>query len=171
MQYLSAETSCGRLWVAYRDDPGGLGGDGPNMIVCFSRLGVSEEQFRAQCRDRLGEVPEPVDDPVLAEQIQARLTIDTEVPFDLAGWTSFQRDVLNAVAAIPRGQVRTYAQVAATVGRPRAARAVGEVMRTNPIPVLIPCHRVVRSDGSIGNYTPDPSIKRKFLIEEGAIEG
>lgn len=183
MHYLSVETSCGWLWVAYREAPEGL-------MVCFSLLGVEEEQFVAECRRRLHEVPRPAPDSGLVEGIRSRLdshtpwgaTVnenraifisgpDAELSFDLAGRTDFQRDVLTAVAAIPRGQVRTYAEVAASVGRPRAARAVGEVMRTNPIPVLIPCHRVVRSGGQIGNYTPHPDIKRKLLIEEGAITG
>ena len=158
MRYLSAETSCGRLWVAYRGDH-----------ICFSMLGVTEDCFRTECARRVGETPEPATDSAVAERVRARLRTDQEMSFDLAGWTAFQRDVLSTVAAIPRGQVRTYAEVASSVGRPRAARAVGEVMRTNPIPVLIPCHRVVRSGGAIGNYTPHPDIKRRLLIEEGAI--
>ena len=158
MRYLSAETACGRLWVAYREDQ-----------ICFSLLGVNEQQFVAACQRRLGEAPSPAEDPALAERICARIDLDAALNFDLASWTPFQCDVLKAVAAIPRGQVRTYAEVAAAVGRPRAARAVGEVMRTNPIPVLIPCHRVVRSGGAIGNYSPHPDLKRRFLVDEGAI--
>jgi methylated-DNA-[protein]-cysteine S-methyltransferase len=77
--------------------------------------------------------------------------------------------VLEAVAAIPRGEVRTYGEVALEVGHPGAARAVGEVMRTNRIPVLIPCHRVVRSGGDVGQYSPDPIMKRRLLKAEGAL--
>lgn len=160
LEYLSVETSCGRLWVAYEDDR-----------VSFSLLGVQEEEFVRACEQRLGEAPQRSAQPAVAATVQARLEQDTPIAFNLDRWTAFQRDVLNAVAGIPRGEVRTYAQVASAVGRPGAARAVGEVMRTNPIPVLIPCHRVVRTGGSIGNYSPHPDLKRRFLIEEGAIAG
>jgi methylated-DNA-[protein]-cysteine S-methyltransferase len=111
--------------------------------------------------------PEPPTE--LHASIQARLAGEGSVSFNLTGRTPFQRAVLELVASIPRGEVRSYQEVAEQIGHPGAARAVGEVMRTNPIPVLIPCHRVVRSDGSIGRYTPEPSIKRHLLEEEGVL--
>jgi methylated-DNA-[protein]-cysteine S-methyltransferase len=80
----------------------------------------------------------------------------------------FRRDVLQACAAIPAGEVRTYGQLAAAAGRPRAARAVGTAMATNPIPDLVPCHRVVRSDGRIGHYSAGgPARKAAMLAAEG----
>ncbi|MBI4213094.1 MAG: MGMT family protein [Chloroflexi bacterium] len=157
---MTLQTSAGPLRVAYRDG-----------AVCLALLDAGEETFLSECRRRLGEEPRFEDSFSLRQLLEVRLGSDTAVPFDLSACTDFQRKTLEAVASIPRGEVRTYAEVAALIGRPGAARAVGEVMRTNPIPVLIPCHRVVRSGGRLGNYSPRPELKRQFLIEEGAIRG
>jgi methylated-DNA-[protein]-cysteine S-methyltransferase len=77
--------------------------------------------------------------------------------------TPFQKRVWEITSAIPYGETRTYAEVARAVGAARAARAVGAALYANPIPILIPCHRVVRSDGSPGGYSPDPRIKGMLL--------
>jgi O-6-methylguanine DNA methyltransferase len=153
-------TRVGALWVAYDDDG-----------IAMTMLARDEAEFAAACAQRFGRRPELDADPPggIVDAVRARLEANTQVPWNLAWCTPFQRDVLEAVAAIPKGQTRTYGQIAEAVGRPRAARAVGEVMRTNPIPVLIPCHRVVRSGGDIGRYTPDPAIKRRLLELEGAL--
>ena len=74
---------------------------------------------------------------------------DLVVPVDLSDTTAFQQAVLTRARAIPPGSTRSYGQLAAAVGRPRAARAVGRVMATNPVPLLVPCHRVVGADGSL----------------------
>lgn len=80
----------------------------------------------------------------------------------------FRRDVLRACAAIPEGQTRTYGELAAAAGRPRAARAVGTAMATNPLPPLVPCHRVVRGDGRIGNYGAGGTARKiEMLTREG----
>ncbi|MDE1873990.1 MAG: MGMT family protein [Candidatus Micrarchaeota archaeon] len=85
--------------------------------------------------------------------------------------TDFQKEVLVATAAIPKGKTRTYKQIAAAVHRPNAYRAVGSVMRINPLAPMIPCHRVVKSDGSVGNYSGKggPKGKERMLRKEGAI--
>lgn len=82
--------------------------------------------------------------------------------------TKFQRDVLLACARIPKGQTRTYTQLARAIGKPRASRAVGSALAINPLAPLIPCHRVIRSDGKIGSYSAKGGIKRKkqMLDEE-----
>jgi O-6-methylguanine DNA methyltransferase len=88
--------------------------------------------------------------------------------YDLRELTPFERDVLLKTAQIPRGQVRTYGWVAREIGRPAAVRAVGTALANNPIPVLIPCHRVIRSDGVIGNYgAGGPDAKKEILFKEG----
>ena len=88
--------------------------------------------------------------------------------FDLRGLSEFERAVLLKALEIPRGQVRTYAWVAREIGHPSAVRAVGSALRKNPVPVLIPCHRVVRTDGQIGNYALGGSqAKRHILAAEG----
>jgi len=91
--------------------------------------------------------------------------------FDLRGLTSFEREVLMKAVEIPRGEVRTYGWIAREIGRPRAVRAVGSALARNPIPLFIPCHRVVRSDGSIGQYgCGGPANKRRLLLYEGVPE-
>lgn len=92
----------------------------------------------------------------------------TGLRFDLRGATAFEASVLRAATTIPRGEVRPYAWIAAQVGRPAAVRAVGSALGRNPVPVLIPCHRVVRSDGVISDYVFGGSVKRHLLEVEGA---
>lgn len=87
-------------------------------------------------------------------------------PLDLAVGSRFQRAVWKALLAIPPGQTRSYAQVAALVGRPKAARAVGQACGANPIPVLIPCHRVVSSDGGLGGFSAGIEWKKRLLAVE-----
>lgn len=89
---------------------------------------------------------------------------------DLEGCTEFQTRVLGCVRAIPRGEVLTYGQVAAEVGRPGAARAVGSTMAANPIPIIIPCHRVTGSGGSLGGFSGGLQMKIQMLEMEGALK-
>lgn len=91
------------------------------------------------------------------------------VPIDTTGVGAFQQAVLATCATIPAGEVRPYGWIASEIGNPGSVRAVGTALGKNPIPLLIPCHRVVRSDGSLGNYAFGPQIKHELLIREGAI--
>lgn len=91
------------------------------------------------------------------------------LPVDLRSVTEFQQKVLRATATIPRGEVRPYGWVAYEVESPKAVRAVGSAVARNPIPLIIPCHRVVRTDGHIGNYSlGGPHNKVDLLEHEGA---
>ena len=81
--------------------------------------------------------------------------------------TAFQRAVWQALLDIPRGATMTYAEVAARVGRPGAARAVGQAVGHNPVPLLIPCHRVVGSNGGLGGFGGGLPMKRTLLHQEG----
>ncbi|MFD1505108.1 methylated-DNA--[protein]-cysteine S-methyltransferase [Georgenia yuyongxinii] len=91
-----------------------------------------------------------------------------DLPVDLRLATGFRREVLDHLPAIPFGQTESYAEVAAATGRPRAVRAVGTACATNPVPLVVPCHRVLRSDGSLGGYLGGPEIKRRLLELEQA---
>ena len=82
---------------------------------------------------------------------------------------SFRREVLEETLRIPSGQTRTYGWLAERVGRPRAARAVGRVMATNPLPLVVPCHRVVGSNGSLTGYGGGLRMKEALLKAEGAL--
>lgn len=106
----------------------------------------------------------------LARAIERRLGGDrrTTIRLDLRGRTPFEREVWMKALEIPRGEVRPYGWVAAEIGRPRAVRAVGTALGHNPVPLIVPCHRVVRSDGLIGEYSlGGPVNKRAILAAEG----
>ncbi|MBU1146755.1 MAG: MGMT family protein [Candidatus Omnitrophica bacterium] len=77
--------------------------------------------------------------------------------------TLFEKKVYTVVKSIPMGETRSYAWVAARAGRPRAVRAVGTALRKNPFVLIVPCHRVVRSDGGIGRYALGADLKKKLL--------
>jgi len=108
----------------------------------------------------------------LAERVAAALAGEqVEVAADLSGTTPFQQQVLEVVKGIPRGEVRPYAWVAREAGSPKASRAVGTVMANNPVPLLVPCHRVVKNDGSTGRYAFGAEEKVRLLEGEGVPVG
>jgi len=90
-----------------------------------------------------------------------------ELPIDVAG-TAFQEAVWRELRKIPLGETRSYAEIAAAIGQPKAVRAVGTANGDNHVAVLIPCHRVIRSDGSLGGYAGGLDRKRKLLETEGS---
>jgi methylated-DNA-[protein]-cysteine S-methyltransferase len=90
-----------------------------------------------------------------------------DLPLDLRV-APFHADVLRELALVPYGRTETYGALAAKVGRPRAARAVGTVMNRNPIPIVLPCHRIVGANGSLTGYAGGLDIKRRLLELEGA---
>ena len=93
-----------------------------------------------------------------------------DLPLDLTSVTEFQQSVLDVAAAIPFGQVRPYGWLAAQVGNPGAVRAVGSTMAKNPVPLIIPCHRVVRSDGRIGNYSLGGAHNKTELLGHEGVD-
>ena len=84
---------------------------------------------------------------------------------NLDNYTNFQKKILQTVKRIPYGEIRTYKETAEAAGYPRAYRAVGNTMRNNPLPLIIPCHRVIKSDGSLGGFSGKEGIvlKRKMI--------
>jgi len=112
------------------------------------------------------------DDGGMAELVEGALTAierpsaAPDLPIDVAG-TAFQEAVWRELRKIPLGETRSYAQIAAAVGKPGAVRAAGSANGSNHVAVLIPCHRVVRSDGSLGGYAGGLDRKRKLLEAEG----
>ncbi len=109
----------------------------------------------------------PALDLVLARMEGRKL--DDALPLDLQG-TDFQREVWNQLLAIPAGKTRTYLDVAQAINRPKATRAVAQACGANPVAVVVPCHRVVMSDGSIGGYSGLPGVKKALLAAEGVTE-
>lgn len=149
------------------------------VVVAWNGIGVSaveaspdDATFEASHEARTGRrairaerLPES-----LGRAIGRRLAGDRRVPIDLdlRGRTAFERDVWHKALEIPRGEVRPYGWIAAEIGRPKAVRAVGTALGHNPVPLIVPCHRVVRSDGMIGQYSlGGPHNKRTILAAEG----
>ena len=91
-----------------------------------------------------------------------------DLPLDLSLSTGFRQLVQRRLTEIGYGQTRTYGQIAELVGRPRAVRAVGTACATNPLPVVVPCHRVLRADGTTGGYVGGPGAKKTLLRLEAA---
>lgn len=101
-------------------------------------------------------------DPGLFGDLQSRIVayyqgrpqaFDADPPIDLGDFTTFERDVLTACRRVGLGQTTTYARLAEQIGRPGAARAVGNVMAANPVPLIVPCHRVLRCGGGLGGFS------------------
>ncbi len=88
-------------------------------------------------------------------------------PLDLSAGSAFQRRVWEVLRTIPRGQTQTYTEVAVAIGRPKAVRAVGGACGANPIPVLVPCHRVLAAHGGLGGFSGGLDWKRTLLAREG----
>jgi methylated-DNA-[protein]-cysteine S-methyltransferase len=99
--------------------------------------------------------------------------LPAEVSLEGLGLGVFERAVYTTLLSVPAGETVSYGQLAELAGYPRAARAVGNAMAANPIPVVVPCHRVIRSDGTLGRYGNDPTWKGRLLQHErraGALE-
>jgi methylated-DNA-[protein]-cysteine S-methyltransferase len=116
--------------------------------------------------------PKAITEP--ANQIQAYLSglrLRFDIKVDLSSLTQFQRQVLHATQEIQPGEVVTYSEIAKRIGNPKSVRAVGQALGRNPIPIVIPCHRVIAADGSLGGYSGGGGLetKAKLLKLEGAM--
>ncbi len=111
-------------------------------------------------------IPAVYSSPLRAYAKGKDIAIEKEIPVDLRG-TEFQRTVWSALRKIPRGSVASYGEIARTIQKPRAFRAIGMANSRNPIPIVVPCHRVVASGGKLGGYTGGLDRKRALLLLEG----
>ncbi len=161
-QYTSLRTSLGTAYVAYT-------GRGVGHVD----LAGSEDTFARAFRRRFGQPATRDPRPPAALLQSLRAFFSSRAPFrgavDLSLVGPFERAVLEQLRRIPRGQVRTYREIASALGHPSASRAVGNACAKNPVPLLVPCHRVVRSDGGLGGYSlrGGPGLKRRLLEREG----
>jgi O-6-methylguanine DNA methyltransferase len=164
-RYAPIETPLGRAFVAWN-------GRGVSWVGQAPDEATFESRFRAEVGREIAHteaLPER-----LARAISRRLAGDRRVriPLDLRGHTPFEVMVWMKALEIPRGEVRPYGWIAAEIGRPKAVRAVGTALAHNPVPLVVPCHRVVRSDGLIGQYSMGgPDAKRRVLGAEGLDTG
>lgn len=156
IHWTQADTSLGRLLVAWTD-----------RGVCRLSFNEGESDLAArfpaaelvrgdtQAADMIASIVQAIEAPSDAGNI----------PLDVQG-TAFQEAVWQALSAIPAGETRSYAQIAASIGKPRATRAVGSACGANPVAVLIPCHRANRTDGTLGGYAYGLVIKTELLDRE-----
>jgi O-6-methylguanine DNA methyltransferase len=119
-----------------------------------------------------GELPQPWRRWLRTTERALKLTLAGKTtgllpPLDLSAGTDFQRSVWRALRDIPAGRTKSYGEVARAIRRPRAVRAVGQACGANPVPVLIPCHRVLAAVGKIGGFSSGLDWKRKLLAREG----
>lgn len=165
IRYSAVDCPLGRLLVAAAD-----------RGLCTVGIGDSDEELLASLQREFAEAEIRPDRGELCGWAKAIVRYlegeepHLDLPLDLRG-TAFQRRVWGELRKIPYGQTRTYAEVARAIGRPKAYRAVARACATNPVPLVIPCHRVVRSDGSLGGYGLGLDRKRALLeMERGRDE-
>jgi AraC family transcriptional regulator of adaptative response/methylated-DNA-[protein]-cysteine methyltransferase len=142
--------------------------------LCCVLFADSEKQAERELRERFKQATLLRDDTRLGEAVRYVLSQMTEnpsaasLPFDVRS-TSFQHRVWDALRTIPRGETRSYGQIAKLIGAPRAVRAVGAACGANPLAVIVPCHRAVASDGRLTGYRWGIERKRRLLdMERGS---
>ena len=160
-RYAVLDTAIGRLHIAYR-----------GRVICGVSLGSDEVTFEQQCMAHHGlhfkreTEPPPWLVTLVGNHLTGRRAFKGAV--ELGGLTPFQRRVLEKIRHIPHGEVRPYTWVAREIGVTHAVRAVGTALGKNPIPLLIPCHRVIRSGGALGAYSAGgTNTKERILAFEG----
>ena len=167
VHYCAIPSPIGRVFVAAT--PAGL------VRVSFRQ---SEAAFVTELRRRLGVRPvrSRTRTAEIVHQLRAYFAGERrafDVRLDLSGLTAFHRRVLMAAARVPAGQIVSYGEIARRIGQPGSSRAVGQALGRNPIPIVIPCHRVVASGGRLGGYARGLAggltIKRRLLHLEGAL--
>jgi methylated-DNA-[protein]-cysteine S-methyltransferase len=159
-RFVVVHSPTGDLFVVFND--GGI-----SAVMPAALFGGDAERFAVEHRRETGRPAVSTDRPPAGLVGALRTGRATGLRYDLSGLTSFEQAVLSKTLEIPPGEVRPYGWVARQIGRPRAVRAVGSALGRNPVPVLIPCHRVVRSDGHVGNYGLGVPMKRALLSAEG----
>jgi O-6-methylguanine DNA methyltransferase len=155
------ESPMGRLWVA-----------ATSKGLCRVNFASSEEEFLTSLKEDTHGEPKRGKGPFkdlferLEKYFKGEPTSFSDLPLDLRG-TDFQRMVWRAVTEIPYGKTSTYGEVAAKVGHPRAGRAAGSALKMNQLLIVVPCHRVVRSDGRLGGFSGGAEGRRRLLRLEG----
>jgi O-6-methylguanine DNA methyltransferase len=162
-EYFTVESPLGPVFVAY--NPHG---------VSAVRRARNAETFERVFAEEYGRrvIQEKEHDATLAHNIVDVIQGERRraLRFDLRSVSEFERAVLMKALEIPRGEVRPYGWIAREIGRPGASRAVGSALKRNPVPLLIPCHRVVRSDGLIGEYALGGTEAKKTVLAAEAVD-
>jgi len=161
IQWTSADSPIGRILVA-----------STARGLCFVEVGLNDRELVVKLRDEfplatIGDRPSARLGPLVAgaRAIASARPVPPNLPVDIRG-TAFQWRVWRALTRIPRGQTLSYAAVAAAIGQPSAVRAVARACATNPLALVVPCHRVVRTDGGLGGYRWGVGVKKRLLSKE-----
>jgi O-6-methylguanine DNA methyltransferase len=164
LTYARLDTPVGPVWIATTDTG-----------ICTVGVGAGQpDEFFAWLSRHAGPKPPREDPGTLAlaltqlREYFSRVRHAFDLPLDIRG-TPFQKAVWAQVASIPYGATATYGEIAHRIGRPGAARAVGAANGANPLPILIPCHRVIGADGSLTGYGGGLEVKAALLRLEGAL--
>jgi O-6-methylguanine DNA methyltransferase len=162
-EFVIRSSPLGPVYVAFND----------RGVSCLD-LAATPEAFQAACRKRLGRSAFPAAAPpdrllqaidrAVAEGRPGGLTLDLRAVSD------FQGAVLRKTAEIPAGEIRPYGWVAREIGKPGSTRAVGTALAGNPVPLIVPCHRVVRADGQFGRYSLGEDANKRRLLEHEGID-
>lgn len=146
----------------------------PRGLACVAFEDEERDELLARLARQLS--PRILEHPAATDEVRRQLEeyfegerTRFELKLDRRLMRGIARDVLAATARVPFGRTTTYGQVAERIGRPRASRAVGNALGSNPIPIVVPCHRVLRAGGDVGGYAGGPSRKRKLLTLEGSL--
>jgi methylated-DNA-[protein]-cysteine S-methyltransferase len=158
--YVRVDGPTGSLYVAFNDR-------GIELVLGTGLFDDDPDRFENEFERDYGRSIAPADEAPQGLIEALRSGGGKGLKYDLRRLTDFERAVLRKALEIPKGEVRSYSWIAKEIGRPRAVRAVGNALGNNPVPILIPCHRVVRSDGRIGNYALGPAMKVELLATEG----
>jgi methylated-DNA-[protein]-cysteine S-methyltransferase len=153
-ELLLAVTPRGLAYVAFEEE------ERDELLSRFSRQLSPRILEHAASTD---EVRRQLDEYFAGDRTRFDLKLDRRLMRGIA------RDVLAATARVPFGRTTTYGALAERIGRPRASRAVGNALGSNPIPIVVPCHRVLRAGGDVGGYAGGPSRKRRLLTLEGSL--
>ena len=163
--YTTGDSALGKVVVAATENG-----------VCSVSIRASDADAEESLRARFPRAEITRDDDALPDRLAVVLDrisgrrLDEALPLDLHG-TDFQREVWEQLLTIPPGKTRSYLDVARAINRPRATRAVAQACGANPVAVVVPCHRVVMADGTLGGYSGLPGVKKRLLGTEGALSG
>jgi methylated-DNA-[protein]-cysteine S-methyltransferase len=144
-----------KLQIAYIYLPNPKAKLAARIIKDFSEINKSQRN-----------IPRGIDNLIKKLYLGQKMKVDLSL-LNLKRLSEFSAKVLKTTCKIPRGKVATYAGLAAKIGAPRASRAVGTALANNPFPIVIPCHRVVRADGTLGEFGGGSNMKRELLTKEG----
>jgi methylated-DNA-[protein]-cysteine S-methyltransferase len=162
-------------YVIFPTDWGFFGMAGDRHGICRTCLPLRDRQ--TVCQELLRGLTDWEEDPAFCAKFQRqiiayfeghKIDFSSDFPLIPEGIGGFGGQVLRACRKVPFGRTKTYGELAARIGRPGAARAVGSALARNPIPLLIPCHRIIRSDGNLGGFSAPggTAFKRRLLLHE-----